>query len=218
MSAWRHMAVLGDSFCAGISSDVHPPWPLIVARAIRAACPELIVTDTSVTGATTSEVTRQLPGLIDEHPDLVALSVGANDVLWTTSPDHKQIADAIEKIFSEMRLDLPAATVMTPTYADFPSHIPFRPRSRRRVAEGMRHLNAAIRRNALRHGFVLVDAETIPASARRGAFATDGLHASRTGHERIAHLHLARLDQAAGRQMSCASAKFDASTTATSTH
>ena len=82
-----HYVALGDSAAQGVgaSSVAHGYVALLARRIAERTGREVVVTNLSVSGATSADVVRdQLPLLRDLHftPDLVTLDIGANDVVF----------------------------------------------------------------------------------------------------------------------------------------
>ena len=180
MSGCSTLVALGDSLTAGTAGAATPTWPLLLGPG------DLDVTVLARDGATTADVLdAQLPAALELRPDVVTLAAGANDVLRTPRPDVpralENLARAIETVGAEGHAD-----VILLTYPPFASHVAFRPRSRQRITTGMDALDAGVRGLARRFGVSLVDLRAKAVMSRPGAFASDSLHPSESGHARIA--------------------------------
>lgn len=79
--------VLGDSTAAGVgASDLEHTYPYLISKAIAAQGKAVQVTNLAVTGATIEEViNNQLPQIKTLHPNLITISVGANNATHLTS-------------------------------------------------------------------------------------------------------------------------------------
>lgn len=175
--AW---AALGDSFTAGTQPG-ELTWTAIAARSLSAPRAKLEVSCFAMAGATCSQVTDlQLEAAIETDPDLVSLICGANDVIASVRPRVDAIASALDGLWFALRSALPGRAMLTATYPALgPRNLG--PRTRSRIAGGLRELNVAIRATAARHDLVCVDLEGHPGNGDRANFAADGLHPSPLG-------------------------------------
>ncbi|HKN93962.1 MAG TPA: SGNH/GDSL hydrolase family protein [Thermoleophilaceae bacterium] len=181
-SEFRRYVAIGDSFTAG-APGLDARWPDELAAALEPA----EYHNLGVAGATTREVAdAQLGPCVELEPDLVTVVCGVNDVLLTVRPDIDAHAEALERIFSTIRERLPDATIVTVTTPPIAEHIGLRPRSRRRVEQGIRQLNGISRRLSRRYGVLCLEWGDHPLARRRENFAADGFHPSLTGIRRAA--------------------------------
>ena len=123
------------------------------------------VVNFSQAGARVADVVeRQLPLLVslDRHPDLVTVSVGANDVWGRPTP---RLAPLVRRLLT----CLPPRTVI----ATLPQGLP-RGRSER--------VNALIRAEADAHHLVVADVWSRTGPPWRGKFAADGFHPNELGY------------------------------------
>ncbi len=175
---------LGDSFTAGLEPGATNRWPDRLAAALGV---DTRYENLAAVGATSEDVeTDQLSRALALGPDLVTLVCGANDVLFSTRPDAEAYAARLGRMFTRLRDALPGVEIMTATYPDISRFVELRPRTRARVAWGMRSFNAAARAVAAEHGVLLLDAFAHPAGRRRDTYAEDGFHPSPEGHLRTA--------------------------------
>jgi lysophospholipase L1-like esterase len=173
---------MGDSFTAGTEPG-GPRWPDEIGRSL----PGCRYVNLAEAGASSREVAeRQLPRAVELRPALVSLICGANDVILTTRPDLEAFAGLFGEMLATLRAQLPDAALVTATYPDVSRFFPLRPRSRVRVATGIRGVNEAIRRLARRHGAVCLEFAGHPGRGERENFAPDGFHPSPTGHSKAA--------------------------------
>ena len=177
----RYVAV-GDSFTAGAPGS-EGRWPDELAAALH---PDEYF-NLGVAGATTAEVADgQLERCIKLQPDLVTVVCGVNDVLLHVRPDIETHAAELERIFSTIHARLPEAVVVTVTTPPIAEHIGLRPRSRKRVEQGVEQLNSITRSLSERYGVLCLEWGDHPLARDRENFAADGFHPSLTGIRRVA--------------------------------
>jgi lysophospholipase L1-like esterase len=181
-SEYRRYVAIGDSFTAGAPGAVGR-WPDELAAALQPA----EYHNLGVAGATTAEVADgQLDRCIELQPDLVTVVCGVNDVLLSVRPDIDAHREALERIFGTLRARVPFAVIVTVTMPPIAEHIGLRPRSRRRVEQGVEQLNQITRALAHRYGALCLEWGDHPLARRRENFAADGFHPSLTGIRRAA--------------------------------
>jgi lysophospholipase L1-like esterase len=181
-SEYRRYVAIGDSFTAG-APGAAGRWPDELAAAVQPA----EYHNLGVAGATTAEVADgQLDRCIELEPDLVTVVCGVNDVLLSVRPDIDAHRDALERIFRTLRARVPLAVIVTITTPPIAEHIGLRPRSRRRVEQGVEQLNQITRALAHRYGVLCLEWGDHPLARRRENFAADGFHPSLTGIRRAA--------------------------------
>jgi lysophospholipase L1-like esterase len=190
----RYVA-LGDSFTAGApGSAFEGRWPDYVADALREVNPELDYHNLGQAGVTTAEVAgAQLAPCLSLDPDLVTVVCGANDVLLSVRPDIEAHATSLDYIFTTLRARLPDLALMTATTPQLGNHLDLRPRSRKRVEEGVLRLNEATREVAQRHDVVCLEFADHPDARKRDYFGADGFHPSAEGIRRAAGAGVAAL-------------------------
>jgi len=178
----RTYVALGDSFSAGIGEPGEVPWPELAARTMG---PETVVHNLAAEGVTSADVAEhQLPRTLALEPDLVSVVCGANDVLLHVRPDLDATAGNMDHILAALCSAAP--TVVCATYPEAGRHLDLRPRTRRRVTDGLERVNEAIRAAAERHGALCLEWEGRDRHADRTHYAEDGLHPSPRGHRRAA--------------------------------
>lgn len=179
-------AALGDSFTAGTGCAPGERWADRLAQALRRRNPELSYLNLARQGATSADVAEQVPSALAVRPELVTIVCGANDVLESVRPDVDATAERIGAIFDRLVWALPEALVVTATLPERWRFLELGPRTRRRVLEGLRSLNAALRGLAAERAMPLLDIAGHPGLDDPANFAADGLHPSPQGHERAA--------------------------------
>jgi lysophospholipase L1-like esterase len=181
-SEFRRYVAIGDSFTAGAPGS-EGRWPDELAAAVN---PHEYF-NLGVAGATTAEVADgQLEPCIALDPDLVTVVCGVNDVLLHVRPDIDTHAAELERIFRTIHERLPGAVVVTVTTPPIAEHIGLRPRSRKRVEQGVEQLNQITRSLAERYDVLCLEWGDHPLARRRENFAADGFHPSLTGIRRAA--------------------------------
>lgn len=186
--ALRYVA-LGDSYAAGRPDDDHPPWPELVRRRLGWAGLEVELVNLGVFGSLARDVLEdQVEPGIAARPDLLTVVCGANDVMLHLRPDVAAYEATLAAILARLTEGLPGTLIATATYADFSRHSHFRPRSRKRVEDGIAAVNDTVRRLSAEHGVTCVDINAHPGSRGAEVISDDGIHASAIGHERTAHL------------------------------
>jgi lysophospholipase L1-like esterase len=186
--AWPdRYAVLGDSYCAGLVADTFLPWPRLVAAELGGgtSTPELVALARH--GATSADVLRdQLPPALAAAAELITVSCGANDVLMAVVPDIDAYGRNLTALLAALQGAKPDACLLTVTYGEFANYMPYRARSRSRVATGMDAVNEQIRSVSRAAGCPCVDIAALPEGRRADSFGDDGIHASALGHTRTA--------------------------------
>ena len=191
----RRYVALGDSFTAGAPGGEHEGrWPDHLAEALRSVNPELEYHNLGQVGVTTAEVAGgQLAPCLALQPDLVTVVCGANDVLLSVRPDIEAHATSLDFIFTRLRERLPEAALMTATTPQLANHLDLRPRSRKRVEQGVIRLNEATREVARRHDVLCLEFADHPDAGKRDYFGADGFHPSAAGIRRAAMAGVAAL-------------------------
>jgi lysophospholipase L1-like esterase len=102
-------------------------------------------------------------------------------------------------MLERIRAEAPAARVVTATYPPI-SPAWCRPRTRRRVQEGLLAFNATIRRASRAHGALCLDWQGHDEVGSQQNFAADGFHPSERGHRLAADAFLAAVAPALASQ------------------
>ena len=203
-AATGNFAALGDSFSAGLD-DGSVPWPELTARGLEARGEPVELHNLATVGATTGDVLdHQLGPALELEPGLVSLVCGANDVLLTSRPDIDACSANLQALLARIRAELPGATIVTATYPDPGRFAGLRPRTRKRVVDGMAAVNLAIRAAAEAHGAVIMEFSQHPGVGDRANVGADGFHPSALGHRRAAAEVLEALAQGGAGRRACA--------------
>ena len=197
-------AALGDSFSAGLD-DGSVPWPELTARGLDARGEPVELHNLASVGATTADVLEvQLEPALALEPGLVSLVCGANDVLLTSRPDIEGCSANLDALLARIRAELPGATIVTATYPDPGRFAGLRPRTRKRVVDGMAAVNLAIRSASETHGALIMEFSQHPGVGDRANVGTNGFHPSALGHRQAATAVLEALADAGAGRRACA--------------
>lgn len=179
----RSYAAVGDSVTEGIGEPGEVPWPVGLAGALGIDEGPRMFARYGAESATVEA--DQLGEAITGKPELMTLICGANDVILHTRPDLDAFGARIEKMYARVREELPETLLVSATYPA-PEFFDLRPRTRARVLEGLKQVNAAVRSAAEKHGVLVLDWEGHPGALERDNFAADGFHPSPAGHRQAA--------------------------------
>jgi lysophospholipase L1-like esterase len=177
---------MGDSFTAGTGCLPGEAWPERLTAALRQRSPSLELRNIAVEGATSTEVLDQLPVALELEPDLVTVVCGANDVLRSVRPDPRLYGANLAMIIMRLQEALPGVRVLTATSPERWDFIEMRPRTRRRVEEGIAEVNRATREIAAALDVPCLEVSRNPGLSDHRNFSSDGLHPSPLGHRRAA--------------------------------
>jgi lysophospholipase L1-like esterase len=170
---WARYLALGDSVTAGYGDDTDDlecrSWADWLVDGLRAATPSLEYRNVAAPGATAAVLlASQVPEIERFRPDLVSVTVGANDARvaeWTAEGFKDQFATILRCATSA------GAQVMTATYADVESTIRTAGgeirNSWRLYFDRMHEVNEAIREVGRTFDAVLVDMESSEANDAR---------------------------------------------------
>jgi lysophospholipase L1-like esterase len=189
-------AALGDSFTAGRGLGTQARWPDRLASSLRARQAGLEYHNLAVDGATSAAVLDQVGPAIQLEPDLVTVVCGANDVIGSVRPDLDRYGRNLDSILARLASGLPRVALLTATSPERWRFLELRPRTRARVAQGIRGLNEVTRQVAAARGVPVLDVVAHPDLDDPESFLDDGLHPSARGHaiaaaefERALHAH-----------------------------
>jgi len=177
-------AALGDSFTAGTDRGERT-WATLVQDRLGITTPTTLINLAEVGARIDRIEAQQLPVAVSNRPDLVTVICGGNDVINTVRPMPAALALDIDYIFERVASALPDAGLLTATYPPIAPDA-LRPRTRRRIEDGMAALNVAIRDAATRHGIACVELAAHPGHSDASKYADDGIHPSGAGHRAAA--------------------------------
>jgi lysophospholipase L1-like esterase len=177
---------MGDSFTAG-TDPADQTWASLVRERAGRTSPTALLNLAQV-GARIDQIEReQLPIAYGIGPDLVTLICGGNDVIGSVRPRDEDLAADLDRIYGRLVAGLPRARLLTATYPPIAAHA-LRPRTRRRVEDGMRVLNSIIRSAAATHGIACIELADHPGQVDSDNYAADGIHPSQSGHRAAAEV------------------------------
>jgi lysophospholipase L1-like esterase len=195
---WRRLAVMGDSFAAGVGGPTpgyaDQPWPNRLRTALGTGHPDFAYLNTGVVGLRTAEVrVGQLDRVLAFKPDLVNVAAGGND-LFVEDPDLDAVEAELDEIYAALRAQ--GADVFAFTVANVFDVIP----ALAALREPMAALNRRIRAVAMRHGAILVEMWEHPVRLRPDLLSPDGVHFAMVGHAALATEIIRTLSQRAQAQ------------------
>lgn len=185
---WNAYLAMGDSTTTGFGNWSSPvgsrSWTDLLAAALLAVEPALRYRNVAQNGATAPAlIRRQLPVLSEFRPDLVSLTIGANDARasdWSAV----RFARELDLIFGGIVEH--GAQPLAVTYPDIAGAFAATGRgtaTRWRQALGrLREVNAAVREVAGQYGAVLLDLEDSAAATDVRYLSFDRTHPSAEGY------------------------------------
>jgi len=189
---WPRLAVLGDSFAAGIC-DPTPgyrdvTWADRLTEALRRVLPQLEYLNTGERGARTADVfDRQLRPVLCFRPDLVVLICGGNDMLTPDYSPH-ELRGRLDKLLGP--LCAIGADVVMYTMMDITTAYPELGDTLRDAIDG---LNKVIRQVAADHGAILVELWGHPCQSDKDMYSKDLIHGTWRGQAIMAAMTVQRL-------------------------
>ncbi len=184
MQQYHRYVAIGDSQTEGLGDgdDLrgHRGFADRLAERLAGLDPQLRYANLAVRGKLAAEVrAEQLAPALALGPDLATVVAGLNDVLRPRC-DVSEVVTHLEAMFAA--LTAARATVGTVTFPNVARIAPLaRPLLPRVLA-----LNAGIRAAAARHGVRVVETFAVDVTTDARIWSPDRLHASPTGHQRIA--------------------------------
>ncbi|MEU1122611.1 SGNH/GDSL hydrolase family protein [Streptomyces sp. NPDC005899] len=181
---WQRLAVMGDSFAAGLGDPsegyAHVPWPQRISAALGAGKPDFGYLNTGVMGKRTGAVrTEQLEQVLAFKPDLVNVAAGGND-LFDAEPDLDGVEADLDAMYTALRAQ--GADIFTFTVTNVFESVPELAVFSDRTAA----LNERIRAVAERHDAVLIEMWSHPVRLRPNLMSADGIHFAMEGHAALA--------------------------------
>lgn len=201
---WTRYLALGDSASRGVGDDVGGlrcrSWTALVADALAAFEPGLRYRNMAARGATAQIILRQqLPGIGAFGPDLVSVTVGANDareLWWKPEVFESQLTSILGTIAEA------GAQPLVATYPDIRGlfereNKKMRP-SWRAYFERVTEVNHIIRETASRFDACIVDLEWSAAATDPRYLSADFTHPNALGYELAAQSALNALSERTG--------------------
>ncbi|MGJ6967920.1 SGNH/GDSL hydrolase family protein [Streptosporangium sp. G11] len=184
MTAYTRYVALGDSQTEGLGDgdelNGHRGWADRLAEHLAGANPGLLYANLAVRGRLAGQIrAEQLAAALALRPDLATVMAGMNDII-RPGFDAALVAGVLEEMFAALTES--GAHVVTITFPDIGKIAPMARPLRPRVLD----FNARIRDAAARHGVTLVDTFAMEFVTDARMWGVDRLHASPTGHARIA--------------------------------
>ncbi|WP_392965195.1 SGNH/GDSL hydrolase family protein [Streptomyces sp. LN245] len=181
---WQRLAVMGDSFAAGLGDPsqgyAQVPWPQRISAALGSGNPDFGYLNTGVKGKRTGAVrAEQLDQVLAFRPDLVNVAAGGND-LFDAEPDLDGVEADLDAMYTALRGQ--GADIFTFTVTNVFESVPELSLFRDRTAA----LNDRIRAVARRHDAVLVEMWSHPVRLRPNLMSADGIHFAMEGHAALA--------------------------------
>ena len=180
MEPIRYVA-LGDSYTIGTGlQDPAGAFPRLLARRLEEESGVPVrLRNLGVNGYTTADLIREeLPVAADEHPELVTVLIGANDIVQEVSQDLYR--ERLTEIYNAIRdFGLPPERVIAisiPDFSGLPGAVSFGAPDRQRAR--IDAFNEVAKTEAENLGFVFVDLTTITRHVvgDTGWLAADKLH------------------------------------------
>jgi lysophospholipase L1-like esterase len=170
---------LGDSFTIGTGTTPERSFPAVLTRMWTDRGRKVVLANPAVNGYTTDDLVREeLPIVASFRPTLVALLVGANDIVQGVSADHYR--RQLRSVYDRIGADAPDARVIAlpqPDWSLSPAGSGFGDGSV--IARAIERFNAVARDEAERAGASWVDLfPLMREQGRKKMFAPDGLHPS----------------------------------------
>lgn len=188
---FQRYVALGDSISEGIGDswpDGTPRgWCDRLAAALDAARPGLRYANLAVRGQTSDQVlATQVADALALKPDLISVSAGMNDLMRPGfSLGHTRAT--LDALLQQLRTD--GATVVILSLPDMTDLLPIGAKIKPRVDA----LNAAIAESAAAHGAIATPPPPRPLFTDPRLWASDRLHLSGAGYDRVARAVLGEL-------------------------
>jgi len=108
-SASKSILVLGDSLSAEYGLARGSGWVALLQQRLKQEKLDASITNASISGETTSGGKTRLPALLQQHPDIVIIELGANDALRglqlkATEDNLRGMIDAAQKAKAKVLL------------------------------------------------------------------------------------------------------------------
>jgi lysophospholipase L1-like esterase len=182
----RAYTAIGDSFSAGAGCPPGTAFTDLIAERLARGQDRFRYRNFAVDGAKSSAVLAQVDDAIALEPDVVTITCGGNDVLFSTRPNVDAFTATLDEIFGRLRAARPDALMATMTAPETWLFYNRSPRTRARLGRGLAQLNPVIRRLAKQYGVACLEVAEHTDLSGPQTFAEDGLHPSPRTHLRIA--------------------------------
>lgn len=192
----RYLA-LGDSFTIGTGSRPEEAFPARLTDHWRSRGRAVTLKNVAVNGFTTQDLLdREIAAIAPFAPTLITLAIGANDLVHGSSPSSYRAQ--VRRIFAAITsASVPITSVVAlpqPDWSLAPIAGSFG--DRRVVAQRIEAFNTVLHEEAESGGAQYLDIFTLMHDqARRGMFASDGLHPAAAAHAAWAVEIAARLER-----------------------
>ncbi len=175
---------IGDSTVEGVgASHISKTYTAVISSALKKSYRHVEYYNLGKRGAQVNDVIHtQLEKTIEVNPNLITISIGANDIFKRKSV--KQFAGELDALLKTL-VDTTNATIVINTIPDF-SHVPSIPPVLRTYCKVQgKRFNTVIQQTAKKHSIVVADLYThtkILGKNYPEIFANDGLHPSDLGY------------------------------------
>ena len=190
------LVALGDSLSCGEGVGLRVPVERTWVGLLAAALPGAELVPLAAPGARVQDVVRdQLPRALAAPGGLTTVLAGLNDVA-RGGFDADAVAGGLHRCADALA---PAGDLLLVRLHDPTAVLPL-PHALRRAVQGrVAVVNAAVDEAAARTGAAVLDLGRVPGLTARGAWATDRLHPSATGHALVARAAAAVLRRTGAR-------------------
>lgn len=179
----HHLLILGDSLTDGYTLGKGAAYPVYLERLAKEAALPLQITNGGVSGDTTGDGLRRLPGFESRKPDTFMVALGTND-LFRSVPEERAQSN-VGKILSmakEMWPNAKLVVVGTAGAWDVPKDYEDR-------------FHQGLRKVASKYKARYVPSLLQPIVGKREFFLPDGVHPNEKGHAMIAEGLFAALQE-----------------------
>ena len=197
---WRTFIALGDSLAEGwgepAGGERPRSWNDWLADGLRAGVPQLRFVNLGWRGSTVGDVLRdQLPPALGQHPDLVTVTVGANDALaptWSAERFATQLRAVLEPLAQSGAKVLTFAYPRAAGSGALGSRLPTPP-GWDRYARNLAEVNREVRRVGADVGAFCLDFEHLAAAGDPENLSADLVHPNARGYLLLGQTALRRL-------------------------
>lgn len=186
---------LGDSTGVGLGARNGGGYVERLFTKMRREYPDARLINLSEVGATAIDMLhKQMPLVMDDHPTIITIGIGANDVM--AGVDEEAFNNAYEGIIANAKKT--GATVAVMTIPDITASPAMAALNRSDVVSRIDKFNRRIEETAARNDLLLVDLYHV--DAKKGEtdlnfFSSDGLHPSDEGYAFWAEIAWSKIEQ-----------------------